>query len=70
MTTRDSLHRLLDRLTDAEIEALARIAREHGLDQPREANAALAPDSVVDARQYPALAAIWDNDDDAIFDSV
>lgn len=28
MTTRDSLHRLLDRLTDTEIEALARIAKK------------------------------------------
>ncbi|MCO5202060.1 MAG: hypothetical protein M9925_10205 [Chloroflexi bacterium] len=69
MTTRDLLHRLLDRLTDAEIEALARIAREHGLDQPQK-NGALAPDHLVDARQYPVLTAIWDNDHDAIFDAM
>ncbi|MCK6564695.1 MAG: hypothetical protein L6Q80_08100 [Dehalococcoidia bacterium] len=68
MTTRESLHQLLDELTDDEVEALARIAREHGLPPPPGAGEE-AP-RCIDARQYPVLAAVWNNDDDAIFDSL
>ena len=70
MTTRDSLHLLLDRLTDPEIEALARIAREHGLAQRIDSGENGESHRVIDALRYPVLAAIWDNDNDAIFDEL
>lgn len=70
VTTRDSLHHLLDRLSDTEVEALARIAREQGFDRPQGPNGAHEPRSFIDARQYPVLAAVWDNDDDAVFDEL
>ena len=70
MTTRDSLHLLLDRLSDTEIEALARMARDHGLARTTENGSTAEPLGVIDARQYPALTAVWDNDDDAIFDDL
>jgi hypothetical protein len=69
MTTRESLHQLVDELTDDEVEALARIAREHGLVPPKRSGPAEEP-RFIDARQYPVLAAVWDNDDDAIFDNL
>jgi len=70
VTTRDSLRQLLDQLTDDEVEALARIAREHGLPTTAAIASAGMPAAFIDARQYPILAAVWDNDDDAIFDGL
>lgn len=70
MTTRESLHRLLDELSDDEVDALARVAREHGIDVAPNMALAGEPAGFIDARQYPLLAAVWDNDDDAIFDDV
>lgn len=68
MTTRDSLRLLLDELSDDDVDALARAARQQGLclDQRCELVAA----SVLDGKQYPVLVALWDNDDDAIFDGM
>jgi len=68
MTTRQSLHQLLDQLSDDEIEALAQIAREHGLPHGPARSGAGEPRPFVDARQYPVLASVWDNDDDTVFD--
>lgn len=69
MTTRESLHQLLEELSDDGVEALARIAREHGLPPPPVTRAGDEA-RCIDARQYPVLAAVWDNDDDAIFDNL
>jgi len=69
MTTRESMHQLLEELSDDEVEALARMAREHGLPPPTAVSAGDEP-RCIDARQYPMLAAVWDNDDDAIFDNL
>lgn len=69
MTTREPLHHLVDELTDEQVEALARIAREHGLPAPSSQSEDYRP-RCIDARQYPVLAAVWDNDDDAIFDDL
>jgi len=70
MTTREAMHRLLDEMSDEEIEALARTAREQGLADIPDELARQEPARCIDARQYPALAAVWDNDDDAIFDDL
>lgn len=70
MTTRESLHRLLDELSDEEVEALARIARERGLRARLNEAPPTAAARFIDASQYPVLAAVWDNDDDAIFDEL
>jgi hypothetical protein len=70
MGTRESLHRLLDELSDEEVEALARIARDHGLRVAVDEAPPAAADRFIDASQYQALAAVWDNDDDAIFDKL
>jgi len=65
MTTKELLHSLVEPLTDKEAESLYEELREE-LDcdstgqKPRR--------SVIHAREYPVLAAVWDNDDDAIFD--
>ncbi len=61
---------MLDELTDDEVEALARIAREHGLPHAAAIQPAGMPAAFIDARQYPILAAVWDNDDDALFDDM
>ena len=64
MTRREALHELVEELTDEEVEALLE-RLEGGLNaRPLGARA------VLDARQYPILAEIWDNDEDAIFDQL
>jgi hypothetical protein len=60
VTTKESLHELIDGLTDAEAAEL--------WDDLTAGTDAEVADGVLDARRYPVLAAIWDNDDDAIFD--
>jgi hypothetical protein len=70
MTTRESLHQLLEQLSDDEIEALAQIAREHGLPPAHGRTEAGEPPRFIDARQYPVLASVWDNDDDTVFDKL
>ncbi len=68
MTTRESLHQLVEEIDDQQLEELARLARESGLvvDESTQKE----PVTWIDARDYPILAAIWDNDDDAIFDTM
>ncbi len=70
MTTREALRRLLDQLTDAEVEALADIAREHGLAPGFTVGECMNSPEFIDARKHPVLAAIWDNDDDRVFDDM
>ncbi|MCC6960908.1 MAG: hypothetical protein IT301_13770 [Dehalococcoidia bacterium] len=70
MTTRDSLHQLLDHLSDSEIEALARMAREHEFESSQGSAVPAERGGAIEARQYPVLAAIWDNDDDTVFDDL
>lgn len=68
MTTRESLRHLVDEIDDEQVETLARLARECGF--AVDESAPSEPVRWIDARDYPVLAAIWDNDDDAIFDSM
>jgi len=70
MTTREALHRLLEQLSDDEVEILAGLARERKLpgDVSAKSRAELA--RCIEARQYPVLTAVWDNDDDAVFDNL
>ena len=70
MTTREALHQLLEQLNDDEVDALARIAREHGLPPPLGTSESGERPRFIDARQYPVLASVWDNDDDSIFDNL
>ncbi|WP_322795351.1 hypothetical protein [Tepidiforma sp.] len=70
MTTRESLHLLVDELSDDQVEKLARILQELFEIPARARGASGQEPSSVAARKYPALAAAWDNDDDAIFDSL
>jgi hypothetical protein len=70
MTTREVLRELVERLDDEEVEKLAEIAAAHGLGRAQPEGAPRDPRRFVDARRYPALAAIWNNDDDAIFDGL
>jgi len=69
MTTRESMHRLLDRLSDDEVEALAVLARERRIGKVL-AQAPGGPRAFIDGREYPSLVSVWDNDDDAIFDEM
>lgn len=64
MTGREALHQLLETLTDEEVERLL-----GQLQAPLTHPAAVAT-AILDARHYPALAEIWDNDDDAVFDEL
>ncbi|MEO6399093.1 MAG: hypothetical protein ABIP13_11540 [Tepidiformaceae bacterium] len=68
MTTRESLHQLVEEIDDEQLEELARLARESGLvvDESRRKQ----PVTWIDSRDYPVLSAIWDNDDDTIFDTM
>lgn len=68
MTTRESLRFLVEEMDDDQVEALAELARECGLVVIE--STAKEPARWLDARDYPILAAIWDNDDDAIFDDM
>jgi hypothetical protein len=60
VTTKESLHELIDGLTDDEAAEL--------WDELTIGADAEAADGVLDGPRYPVLARIWDNDDDAIFD--
>ncbi len=64
MTRRESLQQIVEQLTDEEVDALLATIRSDG-----DFHAADTP-SVVDGRLYPALAHIWDNEEDAIFDTL
>jgi len=68
MTTRETLRILVEEMDDDQVETLAELARECGLvaDGPTEKETV----RWIEGRDYPILAAIWDNDDDAIFDNM
>ncbi len=68
MTIRESLRQLVEEIDEDQLETLARLAREGGF--VVEAMPQGAPVAWIEGRQYPALASIWDNDDDAIFDDL
>ena len=68
MTTRESLHHLVEEIDDKQVEELARLARERGF--VVDGSKSEEPVKWIDARDYPILAAIWDNDHDCIFDSM
>ena len=70
MTTRESLHQLVEQLSDEDVESLARLASEKGLPVGAPMTPSGEAAGWIEARQYPALAATWDNDNDAIFDNV
>lgn len=67
MTTRESLHEFVERLSDREVVELW-----EELMRTRKPGVRLSGDPVdfVDALRFPALAAAWDNDDDSIFDQL
>jgi hypothetical protein len=69
MTTRESLHRLVDQLSEDEVEALAKLTTEGRFGRTTTSLAA-APRAFIDCREFPSLAAVWENDDDAIFDEM
>lgn len=64
MTTRESLHELVDRLTEREAEDLWRKLRRETPEKLK------THQSVLDMRAYPALEEVWNNDDDAVFDTM
>ncbi len=63
MTSREALHEIVDRLTDREAEELLIRLRSGGLPGTGSAQP-------LDLGKYPALARIWDNDEDTIFDTL
>jgi len=64
MTTRESLHELVDQLSEPEAEELWRKLRREAHRGPK------ANQPVLDLRGYPSLEEVWNNDDDSIFDAV
>lgn len=64
MTTRESLHELVDQLSEWEAEELWRKLQREAPHPARK------DPRVLDVRDYPALEAVWDNADDAIFDAM
>ena len=68
MTTRESLHALVEALSEEELEVLWANLSASATDQG--SPEFQAGPVVIDARKYPSLVAIWDNDDDAIFDEL
>ena len=69
MSSRDAVIDLLGQLTEEQLARLAEFVRSEFPDASRpgvEQDHA----AVLDMSIHPALAAIWDNDDDAIFDQL
>lgn len=72
MTTREALHQLVDDLADEEVDALARVALLLLVPREPDERAVESPcdQTCLDARDYPVLAELWDNEQDAIFDEL
>ena len=65
MTGREALHEFVEALTDDGVEALLR-----RLEGELASGGLSGVVSVLEARLYPALAQVWDNEDDAVFDQL
>jgi hypothetical protein len=70
MTARESLHLLVEGLPGDGVGALAAIARDRVRGASGRPDITSHAESVIDARVYPVLAAIWDNAEGAIFDTL
>jgi hypothetical protein len=69
MTTRQVLREALESMDAEAVEAAYDALKERGL-LPAQPHVKGTNLDVLDAADYPLLAAIWDNDDDAVFDQL